>query len=108
MPLSLKVDTGCIRKAGYAMLIKMSCFIKYFDGRFRDVGAEDSYIGLKLLSQGYSVKSWRLPPKLKRKSGVRHSWRYYFARGMEMYKLGYEPLQLLKFYAETLGISLQF
>jgi len=93
---NLKVDADYVGKAGYAMLLKMNCFIKFFNGRFFEVGAEDSYIGLKLLSQGCSVRSWVIPPKLKRKSGTHHSWRYYFVRGMEMYKLGYEPLHVVE------------
>lgn len=93
---NLKADADYVGKAGYAMLLKMDCFIKFFGGRFVEVGAEDSYIGLKLLSQGRSVKSWILSPKLKRKSGAPHSWRYYFTRGMEMYKLGYEPIHVIE------------
>jgi hypothetical protein len=93
---NLKADADYVGKAGYAMLLKMNSFIKFFNGRFAEVGAEDSYIGLKLLSQGCSVKSWMLPPKLKRTSGSHHSWRYYFVRGMEMYKLGYEPLHVVE------------
>lgn len=93
---NLKVGADYVGKAGYAMLLKMDCFIKIFGGRFAEVGAEDSYIGLKLLSEGCSVKSWILPPKPKRKSGAHHSWRYYFIRGMEMYKLGYEPIHVIE------------
>ncbi|MGB9959433.1 MAG: glycosyltransferase [Candidatus Bathyarchaeales archaeon] len=93
---NLKADADYVGKAGYAMLLKMDCFIKFFGGRFVEVGAEDSYIGLKLLSEGRSVKSWILPPKLERKSGAHHSWRYYFIRGIEMYKLGYEPIHVIE------------
>lgn len=89
-----KVNAHYIGKAGYAMLLKMECFLRVFNGQFAEVGAEDSYIGLKLLSQGYKVESWALPPKLKRKSGAHHTWRYYFTRGIEMYKLGYEPIHV--------------
>jgi len=93
---NLKVDADYVGKAGYAMLLKMSCFIKIFNGHFFEVGAEDAYIGPKLLSQGCGVRPWVIPPKLKRKSGAHHSWRYYFVRGMEMYKLGYEPLHVVE------------
>lgn len=91
---NLKVNADCVGKAGYAMLLKMNCFLRVFKGRFAEVGAEDSYIGLKLLSKGYSVLPWTLPPKVKRRSGAHHTWRYYFTRGMEMYKLGYEPVHV--------------
>jgi len=93
---NLKADVDCVGRAGYAMLIKMDSFIKYFNGRFVEIGSEDSYIVLKLLSQGRDVISWMLPPRLKRMSGVHHPWRYYFVRGVEMYKLGYEPFHVLR------------
>lgn len=92
---NLKANADCVGKAGYAMLLKMECFLKFFGGRFAEVSAEDSYIGLKLLSMGCNVKPWVLPPKLKRRSGAHHSWRYYFIRGVEMYKLGYEPIHVI-------------
>ncbi|MEM3678180.1 MAG: glycosyltransferase family A protein [Candidatus Bathyarchaeia archaeon] len=89
---NLKAGADCVGEGGYAMLIKMEPFIKFFNGRFPEVGAEDSYVILKLLSRGCSVKPWALPPRLKRKSGAHHPWRYRFVRGVEMYKLGYEPI----------------
>jgi hypothetical protein len=92
---NLKANAAYVGKAGYAMLLKMHCFLKFFNGHFIEVGAEDSYIGLKLLSRGCSVKPWILPPKLKR-SRTYHSWKYCFVRGMEMYKLGYEPLHVVE------------
>lgn len=91
---NLKLNADYVGKAGYAMLLKMSCFLRIFKGQFAEVGAEDSYIGLKLLSQGCNVLSWALPPKIKRRSGAHHTWRYYFTRGIEMYKLGYEPVHV--------------
>ncbi|MEM2130055.1 MAG: glycosyltransferase family A protein [Candidatus Bathyarchaeia archaeon] len=93
---NLKADADYVGEAGYAMLLKMNCFIKFFNGRFFEVGAEDSYVALKLLKEGSIVKSWILPPKLRRKSGAHHSWRYYFIRGIEMYKLGYEPIHVIE------------
>jgi len=92
---NLKVKADCVGTAGYAVLLKMNCFIKVFNGQFPEVAVEDTYIALKLLSLGYSVKPWVLPPILKRKSGTCHSWRYHFIRGVEMYKLGYEPLHVV-------------
>ncbi|MEM2122628.1 MAG: glycosyltransferase family A protein [Candidatus Bathyarchaeia archaeon] len=93
---NLKAGADCVGEGGCAMLIKIDSFIKFFDGRFPEVGAEDSYIMLKLLSRGCSVKPWVLPPKLKRRSGAHHPWRYHFVRGVEMYKLGYEPIHVFK------------
>ncbi len=100
---NLKAGAECVGKSGYAMLLKMDCFIKSFGGRFAEVGAEDSYVMLKLLSEGRSVKPWVLPPKLKRRSGARHSWRYFFARGMELYKLGYEPVHVVETVRHDIG-----
>ncbi|MCR8433208.1 MAG: glycosyltransferase family 2 protein [Crenarchaeota archaeon] len=93
---NIKVNADYVGKSGYAMLLKMNCFLRVFKGRFIEVAFEDTHMGLKLLSQGYSVQSWALPPKLKRKSGAHHSWRYYFIRGMELYKLGYEPVHMVE------------
>ncbi|MBS7288610.1 MAG: hypothetical protein KIH01_07675 [Candidatus Freyarchaeota archaeon] len=36
-----------------------------------------------------------MTPKLKRKNGAHHSWRYYFIRGVERYKLGYDPIHVI-------------
>ena len=93
---NLKVDADYVGKAGYAMLLKMDCFARQLGGCFVETAFEDTHIGLKLLSRGCIVRSWVIPPKLKRKSGAHHSWRYYFVRGMEMYKLGYEPLHVVE------------
>ena len=71
-------------------------FAKIFNGKFAEVGAEDSYFGLKLLYLGYQVKQWLCPPVLMRKSGQHHSFRYYFNRGVEMYRLGYEPIHVFE------------
>lgn len=91
---NLKANADCVGKAGYAMLLKTESFIKIFNGRFLEVAAEDSYLLLKLLSVGRVVKPWRLPPILKGKK--KHDWRYYFVKGVEMYKLGYEPFHVLE------------
>lgn len=93
---NLKANADYIGKAGYAMLLKASSFLKVFSGKFAEVGAEDSYVGLKLLYQGYQVKQWLCPPVLMRKSGQHHSYRYYLTRGIEMYRLGYEPIHVLE------------
>ena len=92
---NLKVNADCVAEGGYAMLIKVSSFIKYFNGRFAVVEAEDSYIGFKLLSRGRIVKSYVLPPKMTRKSGAYHSWKYYFERGIARYKFGYGPIHII-------------
>jgi len=94
--LNLKANADYVGKAGYAMLLKASTFLEVFNGRFAEVGAEDSYIGLKLLKKGYCVIKWVCPSILMRKSGQHHSYRYYINRGKAMYKLGYEPIHVLE------------
>jgi len=93
---NLRIDADVVGKAGYAMLIKTSSFLKVFKGRFREVNAEDSYFNLKFSKEGYKVKSWLRAPVLMRRSGRHHSYRYYVTRGIEMYRLGYEPLHVIE------------
>ncbi len=104
---NLKTGAHCVGKAGYAMLLNMSCFIKVFRGRFAEVGAEDSYITLKLLSQGFIVKSWSSQPKLKRKSGKSHTWRCFFVRGLESIDLATSCFMLFILYFSISKISFQ-
>jgi hypothetical protein len=99
----LKADADYVGKAGYAMLLKMDCFINFFGGRFAEVGAKDSYIGLKLLSQGRSVKPWIILPKLKRLRSPYYSWQVHFVKGLEMFKCGYEPLHVLIAIRQNIG-----
>ncbi len=92
---NLKADADCVGMSGCTMLLKMDSFIKIFGGRFAEVGAEDTYTVVKLLIEGRSVKPRALPPKLKRRGGAHHSWRYFFDRGVERYRLGYEPVHVI-------------
>jgi len=93
---NLKANADYVGKAGYAMLLKGSSFLKVFSGEFAEVCAEDSYVGLKFLHQGYQVKQWLCPPVLMRKSGKHHSYRYYLTRGIDLYRLGYEPIHVVE------------
>lgn len=99
LPLSfletnLKLDADYVGRAGYAMLLRVSAFIKFFGGRFPEIPAEDSYVGLKLIACGAGVKPYAIPPILKEKNDVAW-WRKLIVRGKEAYKLGYEPLHIL-------------
>ncbi|HUU88381.1 MAG TPA: glycosyltransferase family A protein [Candidatus Glassbacteria bacterium] len=91
-----KANADYLGGSGYAMLLKVSPFLKVFNGKFAEVGSEDSYVWLKFLHQDCSVKGWVCPPKLIRKSGQHHSYRYYYNRGKEIYKLGYEPIHVFE------------
>lgn len=92
---NVKLDSSYVGKAGYAMLIKMVDFLKVFDGRFPLVGAEDSYISFMFESKGYSNLTWNTHPIVTREGFKRHPWRYHYARGLEMFKLGYEPVHVI-------------
>jgi hypothetical protein len=76
------------------MLIKVSAFLEVFNGRFAEVAADDTYLGLEFRMRGYLVKVWRVPPMLRKKRP--HSYRWYLTRGAEMYKMGYEPVHVLE------------
>jgi glycosyltransferase involved in cell wall biosynthesis len=91
---NLDANADCVGRAGYAMLLKTESFEKFFNGRFVEVAAEDSYVILKLLSVGRVVKRWKSQPLIKKRK--HHEWRYYYVKGIEMYKLGYEPLHVIE------------
>lgn len=99
---NLKKNADCVGTSGYAMLINKKAFLEVFHGRFPEVCGEDSYFCLKLLSRGYIVKPWTLPPISKRESRVGHPWSHHFNRGEEMYKLGYEPFHVFNVLRTTL------
>lgn len=63
---NLKLDADYVGRAGYAMLLKVDTFIKFF-GKFPEIPAEDSYIGLKLIAYSANVKPYALPPILREK-----------------------------------------
>lgn len=76
------------------MLIKVSAFLEVFNGKFAEVAADDTYLGLEFRRRGYLVKDWRVYPMLRKKRP--HSYRWYLTRGAEMYKMGYEPVHVLE------------
>jgi len=90
---NLKENADCCGGSGYAMIIKVSSFMKVFGGRFPEVAADDTYLGLEFMRRGYIFKDWRLPPASMRKP--HHSYRHQFIWGAELYKMGYEPIHVL-------------
>jgi hypothetical protein len=92
---NLKLRADLVGTAGFALLIRVRPFVSLLHERFKEVCAEDSYVRYIFMQNGYSTMSWKLPPKLLRKSGKPHSWRYFYVRGLEMYKVGYEPLHVV-------------
>jgi glycosyltransferase involved in cell wall biosynthesis len=91
---NLKENADCLGGSGYAMLITVSAFLEVFNGKFAEVAADDTYLGLAFRRRGYLVKGWRVPPMLRKKRP--HSYRWYLTRGAEMYKMGYEPIHVLE------------
>lgn len=71
------------------MLLKVDTFIKFF-GKFPEVPAEDSYIGLKIIACDASAESYALPPILRERSDTE----WWITRGKEAFKLGYEPMHI--------------
>jgi hypothetical protein len=88
--VSLKSDIVGI--FGFAMMLKISAFVKVLNGKWPETLGEDTYITHYYQMKGLSCKNYNLPPNLKRKSGVHHDWTYQFIRGIALYKLGYEPI----------------
>ncbi|MEM3684067.1 MAG: glycosyltransferase family A protein [Conexivisphaerales archaeon] len=90
-----KLKAAYIGRAGSAMLIRVKPFLQVFGGRFAEVVAEDSYIGLMFLYKGFTIKNYACKPVLMPESRKHHSFRYYYALGKEYYKLGYEPIHVI-------------
>jgi len=91
---NLKENADCLGGSGCAMLIRVTAFLEVFNGKFPEVAADDTFLGLEFRRRGYSIKGWRVFPILRKKRP--HSYRWYLSRGMEMYKMGYEPLHVLE------------
>ena len=101
---SINLKVALVGEAGYAMLIKVPIFTDLLNGKFPVVPAEDSYLIYYLLWKGEKVSSWKVPPIKLSTSMKTHSWRYFYTRGKEMYKLGYEPLHVIKTIMNTFSL----
>jgi len=86
-----------IGSGGSAMLFKTSAFLKAFKGKYPEVFADDTYVASKFLYKGYNVKRWRRQPQFRKRETQHHSYRHELQRGIEWYKLGYEPLHVLDY-----------
>jgi len=77
---------------GPFMMIKIEPFMKLLSGRWPETFADDSYIKLLFLAKGLRVEP--MPPcvSMIRKGGVHGSWKYYFYRGIDDYRTGFNPL----------------
>jgi len=92
---NIEINADYVGGSGYAMILKVSSFLKIFNGKFAEVAADDTYVGLKFLHRGFLVKQWRCLPVLVLNRPP-HSYRHFFSRGIEMYKLGYEPIHVFE------------
>jgi hypothetical protein len=80
--------------AGYEMLIKVKPFMELMNGKLHPK-SDDSYIGYKFMQKGLKVVKNQVNAVLLRQAGKHHGTKYFFNRGKEMYKLGYEPIHVL-------------
>jgi len=92
---NLREAPDFVGSGGFAMLFKISSFLKVFGGRYPEVMADDTYLSLYLLYKGYTVKRWRRAPDAAVRKKTHHSHRHHFNTGTEVYRLGYEPVHVL-------------
>jgi hypothetical protein len=92
---NLKNLPDFIGSGGSAMLFKTSAFLKALGGKYPEVFADDTYLASKFLYEGYSVKRWLCSPQFKIRGKAHHSYKHGLQRGIELYKLGYEPVHVL-------------
>lgn len=93
--MNLQDKPDFIGSGGAAMLFTVSSFLKVFAGKYPEVAADDTYFASKFLYDGYSVKRWVCPVQIKSQEKRSHSYRHQIQRGIELYKLGYEPVHIL-------------
>lgn len=89
---NLKADADCCGKSGYAMLIKVSTFLRLMNGRFSKI-SDDTYLGLKFMKEGAKVVNLRA--HAEHSSTTAHPLSDYILRGKTLYKVGYEPVHMI-------------
>lgn len=87
---NLKDKPDLCGKAGHAMLIKVEAFRKAMNCRFHPEN-DDSYTRYKFMQLGFKVTDWRVKPLHKKRL---HSPIIALRRGINMYRLGYEPVHV--------------
>lgn len=88
---NLKEHADCCGKAGCAMLIKISTFLRLMNGRFSSI-SDDTYLGLKFMMEGATVIPWKVRAiHESRVAGLDD----YLYRGKSLYMVGYEPIHLV-------------
>jgi len=86
-----------IGTGGSAMLFKTYAFLKAVGGKYPEVFADDTYLGSKFLYEGFTYKRWLCDPQFKSRRKGHHSYKHELERGVEWYKLGYEPIHVLDY-----------
>lgn len=86
-----------VGSGGSAMLFKSNAFLNSFEGKYPEVPADDTYLSLKLLYDGYTVRVWKRQPHLQKRGKKHHSYKHYVQRGIDLYKLGYEPIHVFHY-----------
>lgn len=86
-----------VGSGGFAMLFKTSAFLKVLGGRYPEVMADDTYLALDFLYKGCTVKRWKRAPDVVVREKGHHSYRHHFNAGIELYRLGYEPVHVFEF-----------
>jgi hypothetical protein len=94
---NLKNLPDFIGSGGSAMLFKTSAFLKALGGKYPEVFADDTYLASKFLYEGYTVKRWLCSPQFKIREKGHHHYKHGLQRGIEWYKLGYEPVHVLDY-----------
>jgi hypothetical protein len=89
-----------VGSGGSAMLFNSHRFLEAFGGKYPEVVADDAYLASKFLYEGYTVKRWLCSPRFKIREKGHHSYRHGLQRGIEWYKLGFEPVHIFSYLRE--------
>lgn len=85
-----------VGSVGFAMIFKTSSFLRVFGGVYPEVELDDIYFAFKFLYAGCSVKRWKsVPVEMKVREKGYQSFSRYLHGGVEMYRVGYEPVHIL-------------
>lgn len=91
---NLKDKPDYCGQSASAQIIKVSSFIKVFNGRFPWFN-DDSYVLRKFIIEGYKFRKWTVRPICRRVGGSPHGAGYFVTRGLLQYQIGYTPLHSL-------------
>ena len=90
---NLKLDMDLVGSAGCAQLIRIRPFLELMNGQLNET-SDDTYIGLKFRRHGKKVAGYAVKPI--HSSTTHHPMNDYVNRGVQLYKLGYEPVHVVQ------------